>query len=143
MSTDPGRRASAFARFRALTSQERRLLLHGGCLLPAVAVGLRLTGFAAVRKWALAPPRARRGKRLDPERIASLLAIANGRLPAPASCLVRSLALARLLRLEGWDASLQFGVRREHSALEAHAWVEVGGRPVNDDGKGAYRRLAS
>lgn len=46
------------------------------------------------------------------------------------SCLVRSLALARVLREEGHDAHLVFGVRSDNGDMEGHCWVAVGGRPV-------------
>jgi Transglutaminase-like superfamily len=46
------------------------------------------------------------------------------------SCLVRSLALARVLREEGHDAHLVFGVRSDNGEMEGHCWVAVGGRPV-------------
>lgn len=48
------------------------------------------------------------------------------------SCLVRSLALARVLREEGHDAHLVFGVRSDNGDMEGHCWVAVGGRPVTE-----------
>ncbi|MBC7229622.1 MAG: lasso peptide biosynthesis B2 protein [Actinobacteria bacterium] len=45
-------------------------------------------------------------------------------------CLVRSLALARVLREEGYDACLVFGVRSDDGRMEGHCWVAVDGRPV-------------
>jgi hypothetical protein len=50
------------------------------------------------------------------------------------SCLVRSLALARLLTRRGVAGSrIRIGVRRGAAELDAHAWVELGGRVVGDD----------
>lgn len=46
------------------------------------------------------------------------------------SCLVRSIALARVLREEGHDARLVFGVRSDNGSVEGHCWVAVEGRPV-------------
>jgi hypothetical protein len=48
------------------------------------------------------------------------------------SCLVRSLTLARVLRGEGYDAHLVFGVRSDNGDMEGHCWVAVGGRPVTE-----------
>jgi hypothetical protein len=48
------------------------------------------------------------------------------------SCLVRSLALARVLRQEGYDAHLVFGVRSDNGEMEGHCWVAIGGRPVTE-----------
>ena len=51
---------------------------------------------------------------------------------APLDCLPRSLALTRFLRCTGWPAAHVLGVRLY--PFEAHAWVEVGGTPVNERG---------
>ena len=48
------------------------------------------------------------------------------------SCLVRSLTLARVLRGEGHDAHLVFGVRSDNGDMEGHCWVAVGGRAVTE-----------
>lgn len=52
------------------------------------------------------------------------------RLRLRASCLTRSLVLARMLRHEGHDAHLVFGVRSDNGRREGHCWVSVQGRPV-------------
>jgi hypothetical protein len=48
------------------------------------------------------------------------------------TCLIRSLALARVLRQEGYDAHLVFGVRSENGEMEGHCWVSIGGRAVTE-----------
>jgi transglutaminase superfamily protein len=48
----------------------------------------------------------------------------------PALCLQRSVATARLLRSKGVPAELVIGYRAD--PFMSHAWVEVGGRVVND-----------
>ncbi|MCW6036216.1 lasso peptide biosynthesis B2 protein [Spirulina subsalsa FACHB-351] len=47
------------------------------------------------------------------------------------SCLPQALVLQTLLRCQGVDSVLRIGVRREGQQLEAHAWVEVQGQPLN------------
>lgn len=54
------------------------------------------------------------------------------RMGLRASCLVRSLALARVLRHEGHDAHLVFGVRSDNGEMEGHCWVSIGGRAVTE-----------
>jgi len=45
------------------------------------------------------------------------------------TCLVDALALQALLLLEGHDASLRIGVAKTDAGrLEAHAWLDSGGR---------------
>lgn len=56
----------------------------------------------------------------------------------PALCLQRSVAAARLLRRYGVDAHVVVGYRPQ--PFFSHAWVEVGGRIVNDSP--GYRRLS-
>jgi hypothetical protein len=46
-------------------------------------------------------------------------------------CLTQAVVAQRLLLRRGWPAELRIGVRKgETSALEAHAWVESGGKVV-------------
>jgi hypothetical protein len=53
-------------------------------------------------------------------------------LPGHANCLDRSLCLWWLLQRQGWAPDLRIGVRKVEGVLEAHAWVEEAGRPLND-----------
>lgn len=53
-------------------------------------------------------------------------------IPGGANCLDRSLTLWWLLHRQGLEATLKFGVRKVEAVLEAHAWVELGGRALND-----------
>lgn len=49
-------------------------------------------------------------------------------------CLVRSIALQRMLSFHGVDDALvRFGVRTRDGEFESHAWVEHGGRVLGDD----------
>ena len=57
------------------------------------------------------------------------------------TCLPQSLVLCWLLRRQGLAGELRIGVRPEPSRLEAHAWVEFQGRPLND-GADVARRFA-
>ena len=50
--------------------------------------------------------------------------------PKEVLCLQRSAATTRLLRKHGVPAALVIGA--QHIPFRAHAWVEVGGRVVND-----------
>ncbi len=66
----------------------------------------------------------------DP-RLVALFETAAGSYVRSVGCLPRSIALRAMLRRRGYAAQVRFGVRREGtSALDAHAWVEVGGHPA-------------
>lgn len=59
--------------------------------------------------------------------------LASRNVPCRARCLEQSLSLWYLLALDGVSSELRIGVRKPRpDAVEAHAWVEVAGRPVND-----------
>ncbi|HVH13938.1 MAG TPA: lasso peptide biosynthesis B2 protein [Longimicrobium sp.] len=56
-----------------------------------------------------------------------------------ATCLVRALALHRLLAAEGLrGASLRLGVLPAGGKLRAHAWVELAGARLGNDGRRAH-----
>lgn len=66
-----------------------------------------------------------------------------GPLPVDATCLARSLVLVAMLARRGLPATLVIGVRPggrrnaeapANGGFGAHAWVEVGGRPVLEPG---------
>jgi hypothetical protein len=82
----------------------------------------------------------------DVERARSLARVvdraASAGLFRPA-CLVRALALHRLLVRDGIPgARIRLGVRRDGSGLAAHAWVEMDGAVLGDDGRRAPRFLS-
>lgn len=69
---------------------------------------------------------------VSPDELARLLRVA-GRLRRQAgTCLPRALCLKLLLERQGRRPELRLGVRRASDRLEAHAWVELGGRPVGE-----------
>jgi Transglutaminase-like superfamily len=80
----------------------------------------------------------------DGQAAAFRLARAVGRtldpLPADSRCLMRSLVLTALLSHRGIGSTLVIGTRSLPD-FTAHAWVEVGGRPVLPNGGGEYGRL--
>ena len=47
-------------------------------------------------------------------------------------CLVRAIALRRLLAAHGLDAVVRVGVRQHDGKFHAHAWVEHGGTVLGD-----------
>ncbi|MCH7553228.1 MAG: lasso peptide biosynthesis B2 protein [Chloroflexi bacterium] len=51
-----------------------------------------------------------------------------------ARCLQQSLAVCMWLRTNRQSPVLRIGVRRNGGAMEAHAWVEVGGTVLGQDG---------
>jgi hypothetical protein len=108
-----------------------RLLLLAALLLPFVSAGIRLGSPVRWHRWTF---RVRSGARVrhSPAAVARIVNIAASHLPFPPRCLARSLLLHRLLARQGTTSTLRIGVRLAGGRLEAHAWVECDGVPVND-----------
>ena len=118
------------AKLRHLPPSERRLVLAAVPRIVAFHLALRLFGIERVGRWVERAPAAAR-RPIDPAAVARNVERAANGLPFSASCLVRSLAIASMLRRRGCDARLRIGVRKDAGALDAHAWVEMHGRPLN------------
>ena len=104
--------------------------------LPVVSLLLAATGYKRTRR-AIERCSMQAGMRspgpgdLDSaERLAHLAALAGTRGPFPASCLRQSLLVYLLLRRRGLDPALLLGARRRDGRVDAHAWVELGGRAL-------------
>jgi hypothetical protein len=123
-----------FDQFRALSGPEQRALIAAALLLPSFWLGLRVLGLRRFQSLLRRPAQigAQRRTGIDPARLGYLVNAAANHTLLPATCLTRSLLLDWWLRRRGIDSSLRIGVRVVDRALEAHAWVECGGRPVND-----------
>ncbi len=74
-------------------------------------------------------------------RVSALIDIAARHTVVRPSCLARSVVLWRTLRRSGVASDLRIGVRREPgSAVPSfHAWVELGGVPLNDEADVGHR----
>jgi len=137
------------AKLRALTGAERRLLAFCLVATPFVASGLAILGYrrmhAALSRWPRTRPLTERyvpqqAELARAKSVARIVAVAAGSGPVRTTCLRRSLLLWWLLRHDGIETVVRVGVRRgERGALDAHAWVEHLGRPLNDGDDVAQR----
>jgi hypothetical protein len=126
---------SRLSTFLALAPTERRAFFAAWRWTFAARIRLRVSGLGpTLRAWhrpakAQAPwPAAARWVRT-----------AARYCPGANTCLVRSVALYGLLHRAGVPAEVRIGVGTVRPQLEAHAWVEVAGQPVNDAGDVAAR----
>jgi len=121
-------------RLRTLGLRDWSLLLNAWVRLLIVDLELRVLGVERTARMA----RPSVGTDASRERIdrallyASWLRRAAAYHPARARCLHRALALHQWLRGEGTPSSMDIGVARRGGALQAHAWVHVGGVLVGD-----------
>lgn len=66
-------------------------------------------------------------------RVSAAVDAGLGLLPVAATCLRRSLTLARELDRLDLAGTVHVGVREADGRVEAHAWIQVGSHVVNDD----------
>lgn len=112
-----------------MSRSSRKPLLRLVLLLAAARLGLVVFGF---RRTTLILRRLA-GKRPCTD-TALLVNWASGwtrRLRPLGTCLSGSLALSTLLEGAGVPCEVRLGVRRHRGSFQAHAWVELDGRPLN------------
>lgn len=130
------RRLYVLNKFSLLSPVQRRTLLAAWVCLPFFWLALRILGLPRLHTWlhrSLIVIQPSGSFALDAIRAqAEAVNIAARHSPFPATCLSRSLLLSWLLRRRNVASKLCIGVRLTHGALEAHAWVECDGVPVND-----------
>ena len=125
--------ARRFASLSRFCARDWQIVVAAACMLPQSWLSLwtiRRRPF----EWRESEPIGARDPRSRQHalRIARLVAIAVRFSPFPVTCLSRSLVLARILRRHRIDARLRIGVRIADGKLDAHAWVEADGAPLND-----------
>lgn len=130
-----GASSSAWARWRELSSYERRATIAAAALIPVVAASLRI--FGAHRTIARFARRRQQPVSTDDEttvaRWTGHAVMRAGRWGIyKGNCLSRSIALMHLLGRRGIAADLRFGARTREQKFEAHAWVEHERVPLND-----------
>lgn len=127
-----------WAKFMQLTCAERRLLIKAFALLPLTALGLRALSFSRMQSVMSGPAfisknvSAGENEQAQARLTARMVVIAANHGIYRASCLPRSLTLWSLLQRQGIESALRIGVRKAAGCLEAHAWVEHRGLPLND-----------
>ena len=103
--------------------------------LTLVRVGFALPKRVLFRRWTDNALTRETGDAKDIQ-MAYLLARDVGamarRLPFQSRCLQKSLALSWMLRRRSMGGQLRFGVIPGNGAIQAHAWIEIAGEPVND-----------
>jgi Transglutaminase-like superfamily len=122
---------------RRLAPTDLLLVVEAVVLLPIVTVALRHAGLRRVQA-ALAGairPRGPGGRpvtavRSRVRRIGRVVRRVAASSPWSDTCLVEALTAWFLMRRDGIDSHLRFGVRKRGEELEAHAWIEFAGEAV-------------
>lgn len=131
--------------FLRLSRADRAVAFQAALLLVAVALSAGVVGYPRTQRTASWLARPGGPSRVDPGRVAHLVAAAAATLPGSYSCFHRSLTTWVLLQRQGVDGALQFGVRRAETSapLDFHSWVRVDGIAIGDDeaNVSTYQRL--
>jgi len=146
---------SRLRKLKALSWEERWLIAQASLLLPLTAIVVHTIGVGrwqrtlarhtpfktstfdsrfATAKSAGTTADAGDGPSADQKTrvIANTVRVAARHGIYHANCLEQSLILWWLLARKGIESELRFGARKEHFRLEAHAWVECCGVPLNE-----------
>lgn len=134
------------AELHALPWPQKKVLFGSILLLPMFSLGLHLLGFARFQAWLdRSPPAAHIPCDIAPGELAAigrLVNVAARHSPGKVTCLTRSLFLRWLLQRRGIASELRIGVQIVQGKLDAHAWVEYAGSPINDTQDVAERYAA-
>ncbi|MGH9727000.1 MAG: lasso peptide biosynthesis B2 protein [Candidatus Acidiferrales bacterium] len=129
----------AWSRFRDLSGRQRQDFFLGLLLLPVVAAWLSVFQFRSVQRtlekrygavWA--KKRDDAASFAEAHVVARLVDAVARRGVVRGNCLSRSIVLWWLLLRRGIPAQLRIGARKTGDVFEAHAWVEMAGRAIND-----------
>jgi hypothetical protein len=121
-------------RFNALSWPERRTFLVALLWFPLFRIGLYVLGLNRIQAVLQRKPLGIcQALSLDELKQVGMQVNRAARYGLFAdTCLTRSLLLGWLLRRKGIDTQLRIGVRLIDGTLDAHAWVEYAGIPIND-----------
>lgn len=118
------------ATLATLDADEWRILIAAWCLVPIVAVSLRLLDYprtrAAMARCVPGPGRVG-APDLEVARVTRLVGMASRHGVCSPNCLRLALVAWWLLARRGIVTELRLGVRKDQAGFAAHAWVERGG----------------
>jgi hypothetical protein len=123
-------------RFSELEAGARGIFLRAALLLPLISISLRMRGFGAtqgtLQRLFPSPKKETIGSRRYAELTARMVRTAVHHGVGHPTCLEESLALWWLLGRRGIASQLRIGIKKDSPKFEAHAWVELGGAPLNE-----------
>ena len=125
-------------KIRDLSCAELLILAQSAALFPALKLAqrwIRLDELHArlTRMFGRGPRLSHpRRRSVTADQVTRLVRVAAHRGLLRPSCLQHALVLRTQLHRHGFDAAIRFGVRKNGKALQAHAWVELDGRVLND-----------
>lgn len=120
-------------RFLRLSRQRRADLIGALRAVLAAKLSMRRRPLGELVSIAESLPDADSVDRATAKRISEAVHMVSRNVPFEAACLVRSLAIQRMLSERGLDpGQIKIGVHWSEEGFEAHAWVEQGDRIIGD-----------
>jgi len=124
-----------------MPAADRGLAVRAAAWLLAARVALWTMPFPRVQALAARMGAGRRTVGVAPGRVAWTVETVARSIPE-ATCLTQALAADVMLSRMGEEPSIHIGVATDRGAFEAHAWLELHGRPlVGDIELDRYARL--
>ena len=117
-------------RLVALDPRDRSLIIEAALLQALFVLAARLLPLTSVNRLLRPRHRAPACCRAEDEEARALWAIAVTARHLGCACLAQALAARVLLERREFDCRLHLGVGRVDGRVEAHAWLERGGRVV-------------
>lgn len=117
-------------KFWRFPAHRKALLLEAAATLTLVSAALSLLPFKRAIRLGSVP--LGRPSAVPADDIVWAIEAAAGRLPWRNVCIHTGIAVQRMLRRRGFDATLLYGIGndRERDGLAAHVWVSLDGVPV-------------
>ncbi|WP_164714175.1 lasso peptide biosynthesis B2 protein [Chitinophaga rhizosphaerae] len=116
---------------------QERLLLQAHAITILTETSLRFTGLRTTQKLLTrfmknVPPPAPEATIVLLDTYSSIFNRMKTAASRKGRCLSQSLAMRFMLGRKGISTDLRIGICQEHGKMEAHAWLEKDGKPVND-----------
>jgi hypothetical protein len=120
------------SQFLRLSARDRTLLVQSFFLVAVARLAIWVLPFNVARRM-LARRSRPSAEKVTTEKIGWAISVAKRFVPR-GDCLPQALAAESILMRNGYPVELRIGVVKTHQGgLEAHAWVESGGRLVVGD----------
>jgi len=123
-------RRNRLTKLASFGAEDWRVLLTAWCLLPLIAMSLRMFDYPrtlnAMRRFVQGRGSAA-APEIQVERVTRLVGVAARHGACRANCLCLALAVWWLLARRGVETNLRIGVRKDETGFSAHAWVERDG----------------
>lgn len=116
-----------------MSNRESLLLIDTFILLNLVRLGLFLLPFTKLLNLLKIYSNSRstqKYQQIEVKQILHAVHTSNYYVLGSSKCLAKALTTQTLMKICGYSSELKIGVAKEDSSLQAHAWVEYGGKVI-------------